>query len=87
MITYTPETIDTSHISLSSSLEELVERLAENNHDHWARKRIDKGGVTARSGTTTRRSIPILCRTTSYQNRRRNTIGKQSLKCSKQLSR
>jgi hypothetical protein len=41
--TYTPETINTSHISLESALEELVERLARNNHDHWARKRIEEG--------------------------------------------
>jgi hypothetical protein len=41
--TYTPETIDTSQITLSSDLEELVERLAQNNHDHWAQKRIDEG--------------------------------------------
>jgi RyR domain len=41
--TYTPETIDTSHVSLGSALEELVERLAQNNHDHWARKRIEEG--------------------------------------------
>ena len=40
---YTPETIDTSHISLGSALEELVERLAQNNHDHWARKRFEEG--------------------------------------------
>jgi len=40
---YTPKTIDTSHVSLSSDLEELVERLAQNNHDHWAQKRIDEG--------------------------------------------
>ena len=43
MTTYTPATIDTSHVSLSPDLEELVERLAQNNHDHWARKRIDEG--------------------------------------------
>ena len=40
---YTPETIDTSHVTLASVLEDLVERLARNNHDHWARKRIDEG--------------------------------------------
>lgn len=40
---YTPKTIDTSHISLGSDLKELVERLAQNNHDHWARKRIEEG--------------------------------------------
>jgi hypothetical protein len=43
VITFTPETIDTSHIRLNSGLEDLVERLAENNRDHWARKRIDEG--------------------------------------------
>lgn len=43
MTTYTPETIDTSRIRLASDLEELVERLAQNNHDHWARKRIEEG--------------------------------------------
>jgi RyR domain len=41
--TYTPATIDTSHVILSPDLEELVERLAQNNHDHWARKRIEEG--------------------------------------------
>jgi hypothetical protein len=41
--TYTPATIDTSHIKLSPDLESLVERLAENNHDHWSRKRIEEG--------------------------------------------
>jgi hypothetical protein len=43
MATYTPETIDTSHVRLTPDLEELVEKLARNNHDHWARKRIDEG--------------------------------------------
>jgi hypothetical protein len=41
--TYTPTTIDTSDVNLSPGLEELVERLAQNNHDHWARKRIEEG--------------------------------------------
>jgi RyR domain len=40
---YFPKTIDTSSIELSSDLRELVERMAENNHDHWARKRLDEG--------------------------------------------
>ena len=41
--TYNPITIDTSHVNLSPDLLDLVERLAQNNHDHWARKRIDEG--------------------------------------------
>jgi len=42
-VTYSPKTVDTSHVSLTPDLEELVERLAQNNHDHWARKRIEEG--------------------------------------------
>jgi len=41
--TYFPKTIDTSNIELGSDLRELVERLAENNHDHWAQQRMDEG--------------------------------------------
>ena len=43
MTTYIPATIDTSQIELTPDLQELVERLAQNNHDHWARKRIEEG--------------------------------------------
>jgi hypothetical protein len=43
MGTYKPQTIDTSHVELSSNINELVERLAENNHDHWALKRLEEG--------------------------------------------
>lgn len=41
--TYTPKAIDTSNVQLPRDLEELLERLAENNHDLWAQKRIDEG--------------------------------------------
>lgn len=40
---YKPQIIDTAQIELSTDLKELIERLAENNHDHWALKRIDEG--------------------------------------------
>ncbi len=30
-------------MELSSSLRELIERLAQNNHDHWAFKRLEEG--------------------------------------------
>jgi len=43
MTAYIPHTIDTSHVTLSPDLQQLLERLAENNHDHWARRRIDEG--------------------------------------------
>jgi ryanodine receptor 2 len=40
---YQPSPIDTSHVVLPSSLEPLVERLAEHNHDVWAKQRINEG--------------------------------------------
>ena len=42
-MTYSPDPIDTSGVGLSPRLSELIERLATNNHDHWALKRIDEG--------------------------------------------
>lgn len=40
---YHPEPIDTSEIKLPDDLMELQERLAENNHDVWARRRLSEG--------------------------------------------
>jgi len=41
--TYRPQPIDTSKIALNADLRELVERLARNNHDHWAQQRFKEG--------------------------------------------
>ena len=43
MTTYEPRPIDTSDVKLSPDLQELVERLSENNHDNWAQSRIKEG--------------------------------------------
>ncbi len=40
---YHPQPIDTSAIKLSDYLIELTEKLAENNHNLWAQKRIAEG--------------------------------------------
>ena len=40
---YTPKPIDTSKIELPDELNYLVEALAENAHDTWAKRRIDDG--------------------------------------------
>jgi hypothetical protein len=40
---YTPEPIDTSQVTLADDVMQLLERLAENNHDIWARQRIAEG--------------------------------------------
>ncbi len=42
-LTYRPNPIDTADVELNSRLYELVERLAANNHDHWALQRIAEG--------------------------------------------
>lgn len=43
MNNYDPKPIDTSGIELPDDLKKLVELLAENNHDLWAKKRIAEG--------------------------------------------
>lgn len=40
---YEPRPIDTSAVTLPNDLAELIERLAENNHDTWARQRLAEG--------------------------------------------
>lgn len=40
---YNPNPIDLSDVTLDSSLESLVEALAENVHDTWAKGRMDDG--------------------------------------------
>ena len=40
---YTPRPIDTTAVSLPQGLAELVEKLAEHNHDIWAQGRIAEG--------------------------------------------
>lgn len=60
MTTYTPKPIDTSRVSLSQDLVELVERLARNNHDHWAQKRIDEGWRYGANRDDTKKEHPDL---------------------------
>jgi hypothetical protein len=40
---YSPKTIDTSRIKLPGNILQVVERLAENNHEVWAQQRIADG--------------------------------------------
>ena len=40
---YTPNPIDTTDVELSEELLQLVELLAENTHDVWAKGRMDEG--------------------------------------------
>ena len=43
MTQYIPTPISTEGVTLPPELDTLVEMLAENNHDHWARQRIEDG--------------------------------------------
>lgn len=40
---YRPQPLDLSVISLNSKLEDLVEQIAENTHNVWAKERIKNG--------------------------------------------
>ena len=40
---YEPKPITTAHIKLPDELQDLIEKLAENNHDIWAQQRIKDG--------------------------------------------
>lgn len=42
-MTYRPRPIDTSGVNLSNELNELIERVAAINHDHWVWQRIAEG--------------------------------------------
>jgi ryanodine receptor 2 len=57
---YTPKTIDTTGVHLSTNLEQLVERLAENTHDHWASQRIKDGWKHGLQRNDTAKEHPCL---------------------------
>lgn len=53
-VPYTPKPLDTGKIVLPPSLQELLEKLAENAHEAWAVTRMAQGWTygTARDDTT-----------------------------------
>ena len=40
---YKPSPIETTQVNLPEDLRELIEKLAENAHDHWGQLRIEQG--------------------------------------------
>ena len=60
MIPYTPAPISTEGVALPPELEALVEQLAENNHDHWARQRIKDGWTYGPQRDDARKTHPDL---------------------------
>lgn len=57
---YNPNPIDLSDVTLDSSLESLVEALAENVHDTWAKGRIDDGWIYGPERDDTKKHHPCL---------------------------
>ena len=60
MIQYIPTPISTEGATLPPELDALVELLAENNHDHWARRRIEDGWTYGRQRDDARKTHPDL---------------------------
>jgi hypothetical protein len=59
-MTYQPRPLDTSKVTLPSGLEELLEFLAENTHDLWAKQRISEGWIYGPTRNDARKEHPDL---------------------------
>lgn len=57
---YDPKPINTSHITLPDELQKLIEFLAENTHDTWARQRISEGWTYGPERNDTTKTHPDL---------------------------
>lgn len=57
---YTPSPIDTSDVDLPAELNELVEKLAKNVHEVWAKSRIDEGWKYGAQRDDTKKHHPCL---------------------------
>ena len=60
MTTYAPTPISTDGVILPPYLDALIEQLSENNHDHWARRRIEEGWIYGMMRDDTRKTHPDL---------------------------
>ena len=60
MTPYVPTPISTEGVTLPPELCALVEQLAENNHDHWARQRIEAGWTYGPQRDDVRKTHPDL---------------------------
>ena len=59
-VTYLPKPLDTSCIELPSTILNLAERLAENNHDIWCRTRLAQGWTWGAQRDDVARKTPCL---------------------------
>ena len=59
-MSYQPAPIDNSSIEISKELSELVELLARNNHDLWAKRRIEEGWRYGPRRDDEKKETPVL---------------------------
>lgn len=57
---YIPAPVDTSHVSLTPEMQELIEILAKNAHDVWAVQRLKDGWVYGPERDDERKTHPCL---------------------------
>lgn len=57
---YIPHPIDTSDVTLSPDLLSLVEQLAKNVHENWAKERLAEGWVYGPARNDQRKTTPCL---------------------------
>jgi RyR domain len=59
-LNYEPAPIDNSKIELTPGLQRLIEMLARNNHELWARRRIDEGWRYGPNRNDDKKETPVL---------------------------
>lgn len=60
MESYKPNPIDTKNVELPAELNSLVESLAKNTHDVWAKNRIADGWTYGKSRNDKKKTTPCL---------------------------
>lgn len=59
-MTYRPAPVDNSHIQLGEELSQLIEQLAYNNHELWAKGRIEEGWRLGPQRNDEKKETPVL---------------------------
>jgi len=57
---YQPQPINTDHVQLPESLHDLIEEIAEQVHDTWAKGRMDQGWTYGESRDDQKKTTPCL---------------------------
>ncbi len=60
MPAYTPTPIDTENVKLTNAQKKLVESLAENAHDVWAKQRLADGWTLGKKRNDAKKKHPCL---------------------------